>query len=50
MLADRLAAAVPDVENINRFAFHGEHHAVNVRSSSVEQVPYLERKSLTLRR
>jgi hypothetical protein len=49
MLEDGQAAAVPDGENINRFAFHSEHHAVNMRPAAVEEVSYLERKSLVLR-
>jgi len=50
MARDGLAAAVPDVENINCVAFHLKDRPVNMRSASVEQVPCLERKSLILRR
>jgi hypothetical protein len=45
-----LAATVPDVENINRLAFHLEDYPVNMRSPSIEQAPCLERKSIIIRR
>jgi len=31
-----LAASVPDVENIDRFAFHREYQPVNMRPASIE--------------
>lgn len=46
---ERLTAAVPDVQDINRFTFNREDDAVYVRRMPVEEMTHFEREGGTLR-